>query len=34
LHAWYAGHKGRIAIVTGEPIDGELTPRATRLIHE
>ena len=24
FHAWYAGHKGRIAIETGEPIDGEL----------
>ena len=34
FHAWYAGHKGRIAIETGEPIDGDLPPRARRLIRE
>jgi Domain of unknown function (DUF4160) len=34
FHAWYAGHKGRIAIESGEPIDGDLPPRARRLIRE
>jgi len=34
FHAWYAGHKGRIAIASGEAIDGDLPPRAKRLIRE
>ena len=34
LHAWYAGHKGRVAIASGNAIDGDLPPRARRLIRE
>lgn len=32
VHAWYSGAKGRIAIDTGEPLDGDLPPRALRFI--
>jgi hypothetical protein len=28
FHARYAGHRGRIAIRTGEQLDGDLPPRA------
>jgi hypothetical protein len=34
FHAWFSGHRGRIAIASGEPIDGDLPPRALRLIKE
>ncbi len=34
VHAWYSGTKGRIAIDTGEPLDGDLPPRALRFIKE
>ena len=34
FHARYAGHKGRIAIRTGAPLDGDLPPRALRFIRE
>ena len=34
VHAWYSGRKGRVAIATGEPLDGELPPRALRLLKE
>ena len=34
FHAWYAGHKGRVAIATGDVIDGDLPPRARRLVRE
>jgi uncharacterized protein DUF4160 len=34
VHAWYGGHKGRVDIATGKPIDGDLPLRARRLIRE
>lgn len=34
VHARYGGHKGRIAIATGEPLDGDLPARALRLIAD
>jgi hypothetical protein len=34
FHALYGEHRARIAIGTGMPIDGELPPRAARLVHE
>lgn len=34
VHARYGGHKGRIAIATGELIDGDLPPRALRFIKD
>jgi len=32
--ARYAEHKARVEIATGETIDGELPPRAARLVRE
>jgi hypothetical protein len=34
IHARYAERRGRIAIVTGEPLHGNLPARATRLVKE
>lgn len=34
FHALYGEHRARVAIATGEPIDGELPPRAARLVRE
>jgi hypothetical protein len=33
FHALYAGQKARFSIATGEIIDGELPPRAARLVQ-
>ena len=33
VHARYAGHKGRIAIATGLPLDGDLPRQKVRLIR-
>jgi uncharacterized protein DUF4160 len=34
FHALYAGQKARVSIATGDVIDGELPPRAARLVRE
>jgi hypothetical protein len=34
FHARYAEHRARIAIDTGDPLDGDLPARATRLVKE
>lgn len=34
FHALYGEHRARVAIATGESIDGELPPRAARLVRE
>ena len=34
FHARYAEDRARIAIATGQPLDGDLPPRATRLVKE
>ncbi len=34
FHALYGGRRTRVAIATGEPIGGELPPRAARLVRE
>lgn len=34
FHALYAGHKAHFSMASGEIIDGELPPRATRLVRE
>ena len=34
FHARYAEHRGRIAIATGDPLDGDLPPRAARLVKD
>jgi hypothetical protein len=34
FHARYAEHRARVAIGTGELLDGDLPPRAARLVKE
>jgi hypothetical protein len=34
FHALYGEYRARVAIATGELIDGELPPRAARLVRE
>ena len=34
FHARYAEYRARVAIATGDPLDGDLPPRATRLVKE
>jgi hypothetical protein len=34
FHALYGEHRARVAIDTGEVVDGELPPRAARLVRE
>ena len=34
FHALYGGYRARVGIATGELIDGELPPRAVRLVRE
>lgn len=34
FHARYAEHRARVAIATGDPLDGDLPPAATRLVKE
>jgi hypothetical protein len=34
FHALYGGHRARIAISSGDLLDGELPPRAARLVRE
>ncbi|MBA3434708.1 MAG: DUF4160 domain-containing protein [Actinobacteria bacterium] len=34
FHALYGEHRARFAIASGEPIDGDLPPRAARLVRE
>jgi hypothetical protein len=34
FHVRYGEYRARVAIATGEPIDGDLPPRATRLVRE
>ena len=34
FHARYAEHRARVAIATGDPLDGDLPPRAARLVKE
>jgi hypothetical protein len=34
FHALYGGHRARVSIASGEVIDGDLPPRAARLVRE
>ena len=34
FHALYGEYRARVAIATGEAIDGDLPPRAARLVRE
>ncbi|HET8527468.1 MAG TPA: DUF4160 domain-containing protein [Gaiellaceae bacterium] len=34
FHALYGEHRARVAIASGEVLDGELPPRAARLVRE
>jgi hypothetical protein len=34
FHALYGEHRARVAIETGELLDGDLPPRAARLVRE
>jgi hypothetical protein len=34
FHVLFGEHRARVAIATGEPIDGALPPRAARLVRE
>ncbi|CAN5815251.1 DUF4160 domain-containing protein [soil metagenome] len=34
FHALFGEHRARVAIATGEPLEGKLPPRAARLVRE